>query len=1015
MSATGYPENFPSLQWLTPPALFLPALLWSWNGAMTRERITTTLEGFAVRHIGGVYIHPRPGLITEYLSEEWFALWQFALEECQRLGLGCHIYDENSFPSGFAGGHVASTSPESANTRLAARLLDPIDKSPLPAGTRLAYLEHNPENATFLQSNQPPEKPAGPILSLELESFPPCLWHAGFPMVDVCRQEVTNKFLAATHDRYAKHFSRHMGKAIRHVFTDEPETGTSARGFHLSRAFLTAFHEEHGYQLEAQLAALCGETSDSPSVRHDYQRTLSRLFTENFARVNHDWCEQHGLSFTGHFNEHTWPAPTGSPSTMAAQRWMHAPGLDLLGFQFPQGSLREAGLWLFGAKEATSIASQCGRSEILCESAGGGGYGFGPSEMKPLEDFLLALGINRLVPHLSHESLAGARKYDWPQTLSEHSPWWDAYASQALHIGRVNTLLSAGTAPAPILVLNPTTTGWMRYRPDAYRFAGESGDNGISALQETYTLFLADLYAAQLDFDLGDECVMADLGEIRSGKIAVGKACYNTVVIPPGMENMLSSTADLLIAFLEAGGAVICASDAPLSINGRQSTPLAPSHPGWVVAGNTLIPLLRKRHPPRLSAPDGSALPADLLWQVRHLDSGDAVVFLANPTRQEISARVAISGGSLHTCDTFSGAVCPLANQTVIDGRVCADIALSPGGHSLWWVSQQACPPVFAQRPGSLIAPRFEGCDPLEPNLLTLDYCDYEGPGAVSLIGAPTLVADLANWHAQGFEQNLWQVSIQFRRSFLEAPIAENSGFTVRYHFHIAQDALEHANLHAGIERPWLYEISCNGIQIPQATAEQWFDEDMRLLPLGNSLRPGHNILQLRANQFHVLAEIMPVIIRGRFHASPTQSGFLLESMRPWENGDDWLREGAMFYCGRVRYRFTFESPAAHSLRVTLPLHQGATAGISLNGQAIRWLPANESGLEIARSLAVGTHRLDVILCGHLKNLLGPHFSNGLPGAWSWMEAPPAQPTGSLYRFIKTGLPGAPTIEAFIE
>lgn len=76
---------------------------------MSPGRITRMLEGFAKRNIGGVFIHPRPGLITEYLSEKWFELWAFALKECKRLGLDCHIYDENSFPSGFAGGHVLSS------------------------------------------------------------------------------------------------------------------------------------------------------------------------------------------------------------------------------------------------------------------------------------------------------------------------------------------------------------------------------------------------------------------------------------------------------------------------------------------------------------------------------------------------------------------------------------------------------------------------------------------------------------------------------------------------------------------------------------------------------------------------------------------------------------------------------------------------------------------------------------------------------------------------------------------
>src|ERR1041384_6182430 len=97
-----------------PPALYRSMPLWVWNGEMTEARITEMLEQFAAQGMGGVFVHPRPGLITEYLSERWFELWRHALRECQRLGLLCNIYDENSYPSGFAGGHVPSRAPHVA-------------------------------------------------------------------------------------------------------------------------------------------------------------------------------------------------------------------------------------------------------------------------------------------------------------------------------------------------------------------------------------------------------------------------------------------------------------------------------------------------------------------------------------------------------------------------------------------------------------------------------------------------------------------------------------------------------------------------------------------------------------------------------------------------------------------------------------------------------------------------------------------------------------------------------------
>src|SRR3972149_9038389 len=87
---------------LDPPAEFRTAPLWVWNDGMNAERIKEQLRQFKEQGIGQVFVHPRPGLITEYLGNEWFELWNVALAESKRLGLLCNIYDENSYPSGFA-------------------------------------------------------------------------------------------------------------------------------------------------------------------------------------------------------------------------------------------------------------------------------------------------------------------------------------------------------------------------------------------------------------------------------------------------------------------------------------------------------------------------------------------------------------------------------------------------------------------------------------------------------------------------------------------------------------------------------------------------------------------------------------------------------------------------------------------------------------------------------------------------------------------------------------------------
>jgi len=56
---------------VSPAAEYRPVPLWVWNDRMSIEVIKEQLTDFKDKGFGGVFVHPRPGLITPYLSEEW--------------------------------------------------------------------------------------------------------------------------------------------------------------------------------------------------------------------------------------------------------------------------------------------------------------------------------------------------------------------------------------------------------------------------------------------------------------------------------------------------------------------------------------------------------------------------------------------------------------------------------------------------------------------------------------------------------------------------------------------------------------------------------------------------------------------------------------------------------------------------------------------------------------------------------------------------------------------------------
>src|ERR1044071_4140886 len=86
-----------------PPVEYSTGPLWVWNDLLTEEELSSSLRDLASQSVRQVWVHPRPGLMTPYLSGAWFEMWRATLREAKKLDMKVWIYDENSYPSGFAG------------------------------------------------------------------------------------------------------------------------------------------------------------------------------------------------------------------------------------------------------------------------------------------------------------------------------------------------------------------------------------------------------------------------------------------------------------------------------------------------------------------------------------------------------------------------------------------------------------------------------------------------------------------------------------------------------------------------------------------------------------------------------------------------------------------------------------------------------------------------------------------------------------------------------------------------
>ena len=57
-----------------------------------------------------------------------------------------------------------------------------------------------------------------------------------------------------------------------------------------------------------------------------------------------------------------------------------------------------------------------------------------------------------------------------------------------------------------------------------------------------------------MEYDLGSENMIKDLGKVSKGKFVIGQAAYSRVVIPPMTENLDLQTYKLLEKFVANGG-----------------------------------------------------------------------------------------------------------------------------------------------------------------------------------------------------------------------------------------------------------------------------------------------------------------------------------------------------------------------------------------------------------------------------------------------------------------------------
>ena len=967
-------------KFIDPPKEYRPAPLYVWNTQVTAELINHTMEDLHEQGFGGVFVHPRPGLKNEYLSDEWFSLFQHTLNTGKKLGMNVWVYDENTFPSGFAGGHVNAEMPESYNQG-GSIVLYQYNKLPENIDNLYLILKEEAGNYVDVTANFLSERKKNGKYYVYVKSFEPRVaWHGGYSYVDLLYPGVTQKFLEVTGKGYEKVASKDFGKYLPGWFTDEPHVGPPGGGIRWTPDLFDTFYKRWKYDLKSYLPSLSLDVGPWKQVRHDYYQTLLDLFIERWAKPYYEYCSERGLALTGHYWEHAWPEITYGPDNMAMYAWQHVPGIDMLMNQFDEDEPQAQFGNVRSVKEVRSVANQLGRERILCETYGASGWEERFEDFKRLGDWQTVLGVNFMNQHLSHLSLAGDRKYDCPPSFSEHSPWWRHYKNLNDHFSRLSVAMSVGEQINDILVIEPTTTIWMYYVTWASR-------PQLWNIGRSFQRFVTTLEKSQSEYDLGSEQVISDYGSICNHRFKVGQREYSTVVIPPLTENLNKRTFDLLKEFAKVGGKIL-AFAIPTLVDGCENREIV----SFFQKNKSVI---REKELTQ-EVVDKYLLPKDfrivsnqggnLFHHRRKMSDGEVVLLVNSDLNESSKGMVQLAGAGVVELNTFSGKVVDYPNSRSSE-NVKFDYELSPGGHLLVYVFEKKhhsyqSSPVTTQREYIMPVSPLK-INPLADNVLVVDFCDLELADSVHK-DIHIYEADQKVFKHFGFpEGNPWGTAIQYKKNIVERDINKHEGFKLIYHFQFDNlFNVSTADWKIVIERSNLYSIAINGIKVSNQTNEWWLDRDFCVLPLGKYICNGVNSLTLSIDSMNLDAEPAPIYVLGDFKLLSAEHGWKMVGLNNKIELGSWRVQGSPFYADAVTYEQSFQVPYCENMgyEVQLGKWNGTVSEELVNGVSAGIIAFKPYTLDVSKLIRPGINQISVKVVGSNKNLFGPFHNESSIG-----------------------------------
>ncbi len=970
---------------------YKPISFWSWNGKMEEIEIRRQIGEFQKAGYGGFFIHSRAGRTIPYMEEEWFVACRYAIEEAKNCGLDVWLYDEDGWPSGFAGGKVngcgeayqgkslrfSTGTPKDEN----ARILATYRKDDLGTYHRIAVSE---ATATDLYGYY----------------VPVCDY------VDIMDHAVIAKFIEVTHEKYREAFSDYFGSVIQGIFTDEPQViGSPAWSLCMEECYRQKYQED----ILDSLWLLSINGVGYQAFRYRYWNCVNTLIQQNFAGQIQNWCKENHLAFTGHFSSEDGLIyqTKSNGGVMPLYKNMDIPGVDHLGNRYASPVL---------LKQVASVAHQQGKPYVLSESFGCAGWEVSFQELLGIVGWQAVMGVNTFCTHLSAYSMIGRRKRDYPAFYSYQEPWWDDCHLLFETIQTWCQAIGESRRDTKVAVMHPIRSVWCE--------SGIEHGEEMKFLTAQFRILVENLLDVHVDFDLLDESDFCP-EQVTDGVLTVGNVSYTHVIIPEAT-TVTKDTVATLEAISSGGGTVMFVNQRPHLIDGIIGHPLCQNIENLqaIDIQNTRA-IWQKFLRVYPIQKDYQLLDLRMENEVTGVVSHygkipeGAVIFLFHPGIGHKTSMVLRHKGmcKVEALEPFGNQVKDITGA--FDGEyTAAEITMEPQSGFLLRILNAEChKPAEREEVVSKNALPLVKVIPTQQNALTLDM------GSLCINGGDWSEKKALIHQLDELYQNLGK-------------LREDAVVSVKYIFY-AEFKKVLDNMQLALEMPHVQSILVNGQRI-SPTGEWWIDREIGLYDMQGVVKNGGNevivtyhipksekavlsedALETEVNRFFYDVEPESIYVCGAFDVGFSDGEFVLRDVTQKQMGN-LTEQGMPFYRGSCVYEGEWVYDGQSKLMVCLENIEGTAVKVSVNDKFVGLIAGNEGKLEVTTHMQKGNNRIQIELLGHNRNLLGPHHHkrgklyfvgpNSFEGTWGFADFvnPDIEPFSKTwtdeYHFIPFGI-----------